>query len=435
MTAFCRIVRKFAAELFKQDILMKKLVRALCVLLAASTVLTACLNNDNDNSMSGYSDMAITAMTLGTLNRYVESVSSTTGNDTVIKSTITGSSYPLSIDHLKGLIYNLNELPVGTDLSHVVFTASTKNGGIIGIKSLTSDTVRIHASTDSVDFSVPRTLRVFAANGMGYRDYTVNLTVSETVGIKFEWRKVIDSPLLADWPEETRLVILRDTVYPTLDQVVVKDTVAYMVDNGKLLCSENMENWETVASNTTLRSIFAAGTKELFALDNGGNVIHSEDDGETWSQEQLDADDLIFPLEGLVSATWNYRTSDSTDYVLVVGIHPLYADEMVVWRKISQYGGIGKGGYWAYMPFDPDNPFLLPCYEHLSLAYYNNKVLAVGKETKILESRDQGITWKTSADYTLPKALTGTAIRMAANDNTGIWLLTNTGQVWHGMKR
>ena len=398
-------------------------------------MLTGCLKSDNDITVISYSDMAITSMTLGTLNRYTETTSSSTGNDTIIKTTFTGSNYPLSIDHLNCSIYNLTALPVGTDLKHVVFSLTTKNGGMTGIKSLTSDSIQWHNSTDSIDFSEPRVLRVYALDGSGSRDYTVTLTASETAGIDFEWKKVGEESAWADWDDETRLVSFRDTVYAMTGHVVVKDSVAYALENGELRCSENLHDWRTVSDASQLSMLFGCGTKELFAIGTDGLVKHSEDNGLTWTDELLDTDVDLFPTANVASVAWNYRTSDSTDYVLVAGFHPVDTDRMAVWRKVSQYGGIGKGGTWVYMPIDDVNPYMLPREAGLSLAYYNNKVLAVSDGKNMLESRDQGITWKNSADYALPEDLTGARIRMSANDETGIWILTDSGQLWHGIKR
>ena len=106
---------------------MKKILMTLCVLLGASTMLTGCLGSDSDTQVTSYSDMAITSITLGTLNRYTLSTSSTTGNDTIIKSTFSGSSYPVLIDQLDYRIYNKTELPVGTDLEHVTLTISASS--------------------------------------------------------------------------------------------------------------------------------------------------------------------------------------------------------------------------------------------------------------------------------------------------------------------
>lgn len=414
---------------------MKKILRTLCVLLGASVLLTGCLSDDRYTTVTTYGDMAITSMTLGTLNRYTETTSSSTGNDTIIKTTFSGNNYPMSIDHLNGRIYNVSEFPVGTDLEHVVFSLTTKNGGVVGIQSLTSDSIQWFASTDSIDFSVPRILRVYAIDGSGSRDYTVTLTASETTGVDFEWKKVDENDALAGWDDATRLVALRDTVYAVAANVVMKDTVAYALENGELRRSEDLENWETVADASQLATLFGSGTKELFAVGADGRVKHSEDEGLTWTDELLDDDVALFPTANLASTAWNYRPSDSTDYVLVAGFHPIYNDQMAVWRKISQYAGIGKGGTWVYMPIDDINPYMLPREEGLSMAYYDNKVLAVGAGKTMRESRDQGITWKTSTGYALPEDLTGSRIRMAANDNAGIWILTDSGQLWHGMKR
>lgn len=414
---------------------MKKILRTLCVLLGASTLLTGCLNSDNDIVLISYGDMAITSMTLGTLNIYTKTTSSTTGNDTIVKSTFTGSNYPMAIDHLNGRIYNVNELPVGTDLEHVVFSLTTKNGGVVGIQSMTSDSIKGFTSTDSIDFSVPRTLRVYATDGSGSRDYTVTLTASKTIATDLEWKKIAEDDALAGWNEDTRLVAFRDTVYAVAANVVVKDGMAYALEDGKLLRSEDLSDWEPVADAPQLATLFGSGTKELFAIGTDGRVKHSEDDGLTWTDELLDDNEGYFPTANLACTTWNYRTSDFTDYVLVAGFHPVYDDQMAVWRKISQYDGIGKGGKWVYMPIDDINPYRLPREEGLSIAYYNNKVLAVSDGKKMLESRDQGITWKPSVDYVLPSDLTGEKVRMAANDETGVWLLTDSGQLWRCIKK
>ena len=435
MSAFCRIVRKFAAELFKQDIWMKNILMTLCVLLGASMMLTGCINSDNDTTMTTYGNMAITNVTLGTINRYTQTTSSTTGNDTIVKSTYTGSGYPLSIDQLNGRIYNQTELPVGSDLGHVVISISTMNNGIVGIKSLISDSIRTFVSTDSIDFTQPRTLRVYATDGSGYRDYTMTLTASETTGTKFEWLKVEDDPVLADWDDNLRLVVFKDTVSVVSEDVVLKGDVAFGLEDGQLMRSTDLQHWQSVASAPRLSHLFASGTNELFAIGTDGKVKHSEDDGITWTDETLDDEARLFPTEGLASVTWNYRNSDSTDYVLVVGNHPEYPELMAVWRKISQYGGIGKGGVWAYMPVDDTNDDMLPYQGLVTLAYYNNKVLAMNEGMVMLESRDQGITWKPSTDYVLPNGVTGTQALITASDKTGIWVLTNSGQVWHGMKR
>jgi len=397
-------------------------------------MLTSCLNSDNDTQMTTYSDMAITNITLGTLNRYTLSTSSTTGNDTIIKSTYSGGSYPILIDQLSYRIYNKTDLPVGTDLKHVTLTVSTLNNGMVAVKSLTSDSLTWFSSNDSIDFSQTRIFRVYASNGATWRDYQVTLTASETEGIVFEWRKVVDDPSLSGW-DNMYMEVFKDTVCISESPVVVKGNTAYALENGQLMRSDIIGEWSPVEGAPLLSNIFACGYKELFAIGTDGMVKHSFDEGLTWSDDVLDTDLALFPKEGLVSVNWDYANSDSTDYVLVAGKHPQSPSYMAIWRKISQFEGVGKGGKWVYMPLDELNPYQLPNNGVLSLAYYNNKVLAMNDGMVLLESRDQGITWKNSTDYAVPSNMTGTRVRMAATDKTGIWMLTNSGQLWHGIKR
>ena len=153
---------------------MNKIRSTIGVLLTVVLCMTSCLGDDNDEVVA-YSDVAITQVTLGTLNRYTHTTSSSTGNDTVVKSTLTGSSYPMTIDHLSGKIYNQDSLPVGTDVAHVLLTVSAKNGGYVFLKSLTSDTLQRVSSTDSLDFTQPRTLVAYSSDATWCREYQMTL--------------------------------------------------------------------------------------------------------------------------------------------------------------------------------------------------------------------------------------------------------------------
>ena len=119
---------------------MKRVFRIFGALLMMPVILTSCLGDSTDDTTL-YSDMAITSFTLGTLNRYTQTTSSTTGNDTVIKTTLTGSDYKMTIDQLGHKIYNQTPLPVGVDVKHVICTVSAKNSGWLTLKSMTSDSL------------------------------------------------------------------------------------------------------------------------------------------------------------------------------------------------------------------------------------------------------------------------------------------------------
>ena len=393
MCVFCGIVRKFAAELFKQQEWMKSFYLSLCALLAGTAMFTSCLSNDDDDVIA-YSDMAITQFTLGTLNRYTQSVSTTTGNDTLVKSTVTGSNYKMTIDQLSHQIYNNTELPVGTDIKHVICTVSAKNNGVVAVQSLTSDSLKWYSSNDSIDFSQPRIFRVYASDGSGYRDYTVTLNVSATTGINFGWTKA-GTVELPSYP--VRLVAIGDTVQLDRNSGVFTTT------------------------NTT------------YTIDeNDGLLKSSRDNGQNWQTELLDEPDSLLPAAGrpMMMVSWDYAPADNTDYVLLVG-QPRQDDvtTMRVWRKIAPHEG---GGQWVFMPFDDSNSYPLPRMEQPLLACYDGTVLCVGEDGILRQSRDQGISWHINDTYALPSDIQGTPIAMTTDTSGRLWLLTSTGQLWRG---
>ncbi|MGX8698201.1 MAG: DUF6242 domain-containing protein [Prevotella sp.] len=373
---------------------MKRFTLRLCALIAGAAALSSCLNDSHDEG-SSYSDMAITQFTLGTLNRYIHTTSSKTGNDTVTKSTLSGSVYKMSIDQLNCRIHNTAELPVGTDIEHVVCTVTTKNGGVVAIQSMTSDSLKWYSSSDSISFASPRIFRVYAADGSGYRNYTVELNVSSTTGITFGWQLEKTDDTLSGWTDK-KLVAVGDTV-----QLVDVD------------------------------SIVGASTNECYMIDRDGLLKCSRDGGISWQEEMLDEADSLLPARGTAAlVSWPYAPADNTDYVLMVGKSRQDDDpSMRVWRKICPHEG---GGRWVYMPAGDLNHYPLPLQDSLSMACYNGTVLAIGSSMVIYQSRDQGITWRTNDTYALPSNLTGTSVVMTADVKGQLWLLTNTGQLWRG---
>lgn len=374
---------------------MKRFLVGLCASVACLALLASCLSSGDDDIVS-YSDTAITQFTLGSLNRYTSTTSSKTGNDTIIKSTVTGSTYKMTIDHSARTIYNTTELPVGTDVKHVLCTITTKNVGVVALKSISNDSLYLYSSKDSVDFSNPRVFRVYSSDGTAYRDYTVSLNVSSTTGVNFGWELVKTDPLLAGWDKGKRLEAVGDTVR-------LADT----------------------------DSIVGATDHEAYMLARDGKIKVTRDAGLTWLDDNTDDADSLLPTQGTAAiVSWQYAPADNTDYVLMVGT-PRQSGEryMRVWRKIAPWDG---GGQWVFMPRDDSNYYPLPLLEDFQMAYYDGKVLVMGSDHVVRQSRDQGISWRTASTYSLPEALTGTNVLMTNDRNGWLWLLTDSGQLWRG---
>lgn len=471
MRAICGNVLIFALKLHNTEV-MKLMLRALCALLSLSAMLVSCLSSD-DSVTTTYSDTAITAVTLGSLNRYTTMKSAMSGNDTVVKSTLTGSNYHITIDQLGCRIFNQDTLPVGTDIKHVVLSAlSTKNGGLPLIKSMTSDTLRYYSTTDSIDFSQPRTIRVLSSDGTAYRDYTMSLAVSETAGIVFDWGMVAQRDELAGWTDK-HLVAFADTVALvdggtiSVNSDIMGGSVLLRLDaEGNLQCARDMGSmddpaaWTAMSASEPVSRLIGATGQEMFAIGTDGHLkvspfglaadhIGMEEAGGMkeyktgafiWREELLDDDATLLPTSGMAMTSWSYAPADSMNYVLMAGNSDADDTNAVLWRKLSRYHNYNDiwgdtEGTWVYMNIDSSNRYTLPRMEGLSLAYYNKSVLAVGSNKQMLQSRDQGITWKPVKAYELPAGLQGSLLTMAADSQGRLWIATDAGQLWQGKLR
>ena len=137
--------------------------------------LSSCLKSNDDEEQVYYHDTALTSFKLGTLKRILHTTSSS-GEDSTYSSTVLGAAYAFTIDQQKGLVYNVDSLPVGTDVSKVIFTASTKNSGSLVLNLRTKDgqrdSLKVYSTTDSIDFTNPVEFRVYNQSGTTYRKYS-----------------------------------------------------------------------------------------------------------------------------------------------------------------------------------------------------------------------------------------------------------------------
>lgn len=93
--------------------MIKKLF-SLLIIVAAMVSLTSCLS-DTDVEVTYYDDTAITAFSLGTINRYNHTTKTDGTGDSIYVTKIAGSSYKFYIDQVNALIYNPDSLPVNCD--------------------------------------------------------------------------------------------------------------------------------------------------------------------------------------------------------------------------------------------------------------------------------------------------------------------------------
>ena len=369
---------------------MNKYITALCALITGTMLLSSCLGSGDDD-VTYYNDTAITGFTLSTVNRYVHATT-TSGKDSVYKRTLS-NPVTFSIDQYKKTIYNLDSLKADCDLSHVLVTISAKNSGYIVIKSMTSDTLYSYSSSDSLDFSQPREVRVYANDGSGYRAYQVAINKHQTETNKLLWEKM--------------------------------PAGSYPVDAKKT-------KWEKIVADAGLARFIGAGTKEAYAYDKEGRLVMTKDEGATWTVEELDYDMSLLPKESVAFVSYPYNGYLDTDYQILAGVSEEGEIGCSVWRKIAEYGESSKPGKWVYVPYEPYNRYKLPAMIDFSLVWFHGYVMAINSN-EILITRDGGITWKTVTSINLPTDASLTSVEASTDDNGALWLKDkNTDEVWRG---
>lgn len=374
-------------------------IKTICILLSTMAMMASCLSS-SDSETTLYDDAAITSFTLGTLNRYVTTTSDS-GEETVTKSTLTGSNYRFHIDQVTHEIYNTDSLPVGTDVAHVLVTLTSKNNGTVLIRDEEDENlVSYYSSSDSIDFTNPRKFVVYASDGQGYSEYTVQVNVHQEEAGVFTWQQVSDS-----W-------------VPTPA--------------------------EPQSLPAGIKQLIGGNKTEQYALSDDNLLMVSYDQGETWQNDQLDEDASLLPTNDIAFINYPMAMATNTDYSLIAGRcqvddvdesgAPVKVWREVIWRKIVDYDEYAPKGRWAYM--ESNGGFALPATENLTLLKYDDGVLAFGKPyTKIYQSRDNGITWKQNTRYQMPEGFdqSATSVTASVDDDQNIWLYCEgTGQVWRG---
>lgn len=351
---------------------MKKNLYTIAVLLVLAIAVTSCLGNSEEAEVTVYDDTALSSFSLSAVNRYVHTTSKS-GGDSVYLLKLTVGKYPFTIDQYQRKIYNTDSLPADCDLKHILVTATASSySGIIGVKSAISDTVSYYSNTDSLDFSTARIFRVFNNTGSKYRDYQVQVNVL-TQG--------------------------------------ASSTIA----------------WKQMPAGTTMPVTPMAGWE--FAYNAAGNgIVASQDHWATRIEETLDDDSRLLPVNGSF-ACWTL--DNGLCYALFVGDCDAQDKYAVVWRKVIDNDNPTSSS-WVYIPIESNNIYGLPKGQrYFLLPYTKGSVLAVDGNGVIYQSRDQGITWKTSSALQLPIS---SVVAAATDGNGGIWLLegSETGTIWYG---
>lgn len=375
---------------------MKRYISTLCMMLAGALLMTSCLSDTDNETSQYYTNTAISQFKLSSVLHQLHTTASD-GSDSVYTETLS-DPVVFTIDQAQRKIYNTDSLPSECDLTRVLATISSINSGTVVINYADkdgNDSLLYYSSTDSIDFTNLKDLRVYSQQGDNYRMYSVTINVHKAETNKMLWQKMT----AADLPTDAKKAM-----------------------------------WEDKAAAANMKQLIGYGTTEGYAFAADSTLMVSRDNGATWAADEVDEDAAWLPTDNITFASWPFAANDSTDYQIMIGTSDKSDKACVVWRKIAEYAKHSMPSKWVFIPIDSQGDFYLPKMENLNVVRYNNVVLAIGNDKNIYVSRDQGITWKTTTSYTLPDAI-GTNNLYATTDNNGyLWLVgKDTGEVWRGI--
>lgn len=450
---------------------MRSKIIAFALLVITACVMSSCLSDDN-TEVTFYDDTAISSFTLGNF-VYNVTLKAKDGKDSVVTKTAVGTNYPVFIDQTNRRIYNVDSLPVATDMKHMLVSASAKNGGAVLLKKLGSDSLQLLSSTDSLDFSVTRELTVYSQSGLNTAKYTVDLVAHKEYADSFEWKKLAMVEKIAAY-KAVKTVVFGDRFYllgkteggcellstsitdgknwesvtslgASLSDgasIIVSGDNLMIADKGNVYTSADGSAW-TASQAEGVKTLVGNCGDEVFALSDGGEMLVSLDGGKTWNFDEMDEDKALLPAMDINSYSSQTLTNKDIQRIIMVGSRAESDTTAVVWSKIVEQNHAYDMS-WTYQEFAAGNGYKLPNMEGLTMTSYNGQLFAIGGKgrngssvkafSNVYISNDCGITWHTDdARFAFPNTFKADDASIVADGKGYIWIFAaGSGQVWRG---
>lgn len=445
---------------------MRKHLHTLMLLVASvltAGFTTAC-GSDDYTSGELSRDCLITEVTLGTLNRTMHTLDSK-GEDSTYTVTVTGSMYPMHIDQLAGKVYNPDSLPVGTDVSKVVFSTFNVRYGM-SIRSLNTGNDTIFTTTDSTDFRTPRIVKVYAQDATMTREYEVkvNLHTEEPDSCAMVmWQNDATSPLAAMTAmqavaHEGTVYVVGDTpsgaqpcvtlrkqepqscfdVRPVdcpigqlrVHTLRVHHGAFYALAGQTLVTAAHPAGpWLEVPGAPALDDLAGSGADSLYALS-GGQMLCSAD-GITWQATEADEPHMLPTADACIAAIPARHNDNMTGLVL----YGTRDGQAVTWHRDVYKEGDFSFPWFYLTPISAQAATVPPLLQQASLMPYDDGALLIGLTPQgtiapCYLTHDGGRSWLTGEMKT-PSLQGASCVTAAVDDEHYVWIIAGgTGEVW-----
>lgn len=455
---------------------MKSKTINIAVLLAALFSLVSCLDT-NDGDYVYTDDSAVTAFSVTSAKKAVH-VKASNGADSVYYTTATLTAYKFVIDQQRCVIYNPDSLPYGVDPTKLLVSANSLNSGSLVLKSMTSDSLSYLSTTDSLDFSKPRELQVYSLSGAAVRKYEVRVNVHQEPADQFNWTKLpnptaftsatgVKSFVVTTASGATRRFLLASdgtttTVYradgdnawtaatpnfnhtlaaETYRSAAVKHDTLFVCDNGVVMATTDGNTWtQQTTAEAGVARIIAANPIRLYAYNNEGAMVSSDDSGKTWKVASIDESASLLPNGDIAYATLPLNTNANAYRTLLIGSVPeASTTAFSIWGKIDEGTAYSENQPWMFYDHNSLNRHELSLMQNFSAFTYDGKIMMVGNEDRVYlpnfyGSRDGGITWEADSVITSPLGFFVTGpYTVSVDKDHFIWFVSGkTGETWRG---
>lgn len=443
---------------------MKRKFFAFIALITATLSLSSCLSSD-ETTVEYTHDTAITAFSLGSLDRYTKTKA---GKDTLLKANVTGSDYKFYIDQAQRLIYNVDSLPCGVRDTAILATISSKNSSPILLMDInkTDSVAAYYSSSDSINFSKPRFIRVYSSDYSAYAEYKVTVNVHKELPYEFKWHELAqNNSQLAEF-SDLKAVACGDSIYvfgkTTEGTKVLKSAIndgsawspimmneslsgdayqsavalegkLYISDGGKVYASADAEKWTEVSENADIKQLIGASSKYLYAYTATGISV-SKDKGVSWEQEKLDTDADYLPTQNISMNAAGVLSAKNVENVMLMGTRDKALKDTVAttWLRTVDYAN--EDGQWNYLEIENNKSGKMPWLDQVITCAADTGFVALGSNGKWYKSQNAGLTWKQDKMVVLPaKFATATEGRFAfCRDKQHYYWIIRNGYVWRG---
>lgn len=443
---------------------MKRKFFAFIALITATLSLSSCLSSD-ETTVEYTHDTAITAFSLGSLDRYTKTKA---GKDTLLKANVTGSDYKFYIDQAQRLIYNVDSLPCGVRDTAILATISSKNSSPILLMDINKpDSVAAYySSSDSINFSKPRFIRVYSSDYSAYAEYKVTVNVHKELPYEFKWHELAQNNSQLAAFSDLKAVACGDYIYvfgktaegtkvlksaindgsawspimmnESLSSDAYQSAVAlegklYISDGGKVYASADAATWTLVSGNADVKQLIGASSKYLYAYTAAGISV-SKDKGASWEQEKLDTDADSLPTQNISMNVAGVLSAKNVENVMLMGTRDKALNDTVAttWLRTVDYDVNAEAGQWNYLEIENNKSGKMPWLDQVITCAADTGFVALGSNGKWYKSQNAGLTWKQDKMVVLPAKFADEGRFAFCRDKQHYYWIIRNGYVWRG---